>query len=182
MGFWNKIKQGFTQLTGGGGNIQLQVQNPQAKRGENLNVQITLNCTSQLSGKSINLEVAGLETIKYQVPVQNSTPAPTPAGTTTSTTTTTPTSTTPAPAPTVTTTMEDRTKTNQTYHNAVVVDASPVNMQQGESKQYNASIPIPATVQPTYEGTDAKHEWRVRAFLDVPMGADIDEDAEITVL
>ena len=165
MGFWNKVKQGFTQLTGGGGNMQLQVQNPQVKRGENINVMITLNCTSQLSGKSVNLEVAGQETIKYQVPV----PA-----------TTSPTAT--AQGASITTQMQEQTKMNQTYHNSVVVDAGPVNMQQGETKTYNASIPIPLTVQPSYVGTDAKHEWRVRAYLDISMGADIDEDVEITVL
>lgn len=165
MGFWNKLKQGFTQMTGGGGNMQLQVQNPQVKRGENLNVTIILNSTSQLSGKSVNLEVGGQETIKFQVPMQSTTSAA--AG---------------AQGAPISTQMQDQTKTSQTYHNAVVVDASPVNMHEGESKQYTASIPIPATVQPTYVGTDAKHEWRVRAFLDVPMGADIDEDAEITVI
>jgi hypothetical protein len=169
MGFWNKLKQGFTQLTGGGGNMQLQVLNPQVKRGENLNVTITLNCTSQLSGKNVNLEVAGQETVKFQVPV----PVPAPA-------TTSPAAS--AQGQSITTQLEDRSKTSQTYHNSVVVDAGPVNMQQGETKTYTASIPIPDTVQPTYTGTDAKHEWRVRAYLDVPMGADIDEDAEITVM
>ena len=178
MGFWNKLKQGFTQLTGGGGNMQLQVLNPQVKRGENLNVVITLNSTSQLSGKSVNLEVAALETIKYQVPVQSSTPAPV-STTPTATLGTTPA---PAPAPTVTTTMQDETRTNQTYHNSVVVDAAAVNMQEGETRQYNASIQIPDTAQPTYVGTAATHQWRVRAYLDVPMGSDIDEDAEIIVM
>ena len=165
MGFWNKLKQGFTQLTGGGGNMQLQVLNPQVKRGENLNVAITLNCTSQLSGKSVNLEVAGQETIKFQVPVPATT---SPAAT--------------AQGASITPQTQEQTKSSQTYHNSVVVDAGPVNMQQGETKQYNASIPIPATVQPSYAGTDARHEWRVRAYLDISLGADIDEDAEITVL
>ena len=165
MGFWNKLKQGFTQLTGGGGNMQLVVQNPQVKRGENLNVQITLNATAQLSGKNVQLEVGGLETVKFQVPVQSTTA---PAAN--------------AQGASIATEMHDQTKTNQTYHNSVVVDAGPVNMQQGETKQYNASIQIPETAQPSYTGTDAKHEWRVRAYLDVSMGADIDEDSEITVL
>ncbi|MGA7730178.1 MAG: hypothetical protein WCD37_02780 [Chloroflexia bacterium] len=165
MGFWNKLKQGFTQLTGGGGNMQLQVVNPQVKRGENLNVVITLNCTSQLSGKSVNVEVAGQESIKFQVPVPATT---SPAAT--------------AQGASITQQMQEQTKSTQTYHNSVVVDAGPVNMQQGETKQYNASIPIPETVQPSYVGTAARHEWRVRAYLDISMGADIDEDAEITVL
>ncbi len=165
MGFWNKLKQGLSQLTGGGGNMQLVVQNPQVKRGENLNVQITLNATAQLSGKNVMLEVGGQETVKFQVPVPATT---SPAAT--------------AQGASVATQMQDQTKTNQIYHNSVVVDAGPVNMQPGETKQYNASIQIPQTVQPSYTGTDAKHEWRVRAFLDVPMGADIDEDSEIVVL
>jgi hypothetical protein len=164
MGFWNKLKQGITQMTGGGGNMQLQLASTQVKRGENLNATITLNCTSQLSGKSINLEVMGVETVKYQVPVLS-----------TSTTTT-------AQGTSTTTEMQEETKDNQTYHSSVVVDPNPVQMNQGESKQWAASIAIPANVPPAYTGTDAKHVWHVRAYLEVPMGADIDADAEFIVL
>jgi hypothetical protein len=172
MGFWNKLKQGFGQLTGSSGNMQLVVQNPQVKRGENLNVQITLTATNQLSGKNVVLEVGGQETVKFQIPVPATTsPAASAQGASIATQSTS-----------IATEMQDQTKSNQTYHNSVVVDAGPVNMQLGETKQYNASILIPETVQPSYKGTDATHEWRVRAYLDVPMGADIDEDSEITVL
>ena len=52
MGFWNKVKEGFTQMTGGGGNMQIVLQNPKVKRGESLNVTITLNATAPLTGKS----------------------------------------------------------------------------------------------------------------------------------
>lgn len=165
MGFWNKLKQGLTQLTGGGGNMQLVVQNPRVKRGETLNVQITLNATANMSGKTVNLEVAAVETIKYKVPVPAATSAS--AG---------------AQGTSISNETRDETATNQMYHNAIIVDNGPVNMQQGETKQYNASIVIPENVQPSYVGYNASNAWRVRAFLDVPMGADIDEDVEITVL
>ena len=62
MGFWNKVKEGFTQMTGGGGNMQIVLQNPKVKRGESLNVTITLNATAPLTGKSVNVEVTGTET------------------------------------------------------------------------------------------------------------------------
>jgi hypothetical protein len=55
-------------------------------------------------------------------------------------------------------------------------------MQQGETKTYTASVPIPENVQPTYTGTDAKHTWHVRAYLDISMGADIDASAEFVVV
>src|SRR4051812_8738444 len=110
MGFWNKLKQGITQLTGGGGNMQLVVQNPKVKRGESLNVQITLNATAQLSGKSVQLQVMALETIKYKVPAQSTTaPAANAQGSS------------------LTTEMKDETSSNQIYQNAVLVDAGPVN-------------------------------------------------------
>src|SRR5215218_8295702 len=106
MGFWNKLKQGITQLTGGGGNMQLVVQNAQVKRGETLNVQITLNATNQLSGKNVILEVGGQETVKFQVPVPATT---SPAASAQGASITTPTA-------SIGTEMQDQTKSNQTYH------------------------------------------------------------------
>jgi hypothetical protein len=164
MGFWDKVKQGFTQMTGGGGNMQITLQNPQVKRGEALNVTITLNATAPLTGKSVNVEVTGIETIKYKVPVVSTTPGSSTQG---------------ALAPT--TQYNDETKDNQLFHTTVPVDGA-VSMQQGETKTYTASVPIPENVQPTYTGTDAKHTWHVRAYLDISMGADIDASAEFVVV
>lgn len=164
MGFWNKVKQGFTQLTGSGGNMQIVPQNPQVKRGEALNIAITLNATAPLTGKNVNVEITGVETIKYQVPVVSTTPGSSTQSSLSSTTQ-----------------YNNETKDNQIYHTSVPVDGA-VSMQMGETKTYTASIPIPENVQPTYTGTDAKHTWHVRAYLDISMGADVDASAEFVVL
>jgi hypothetical protein len=163
MGFWNKLKEGFTQMTGGGGNMQIVLQNPKVKRGEALNVTITLNATAPLTGKSVNVEVTGTETVKFQVPVVSTTPGSSTQG-----------------SLSTTTQYNDETKDNQIYHTSVPVDGA-VSMQAGETKTYTASVPIPESVQPTYTGTDAKHTWHVRAYLDISMGADIDASSEFTV-
>jgi uncharacterized membrane protein len=163
MGFWNKVKQGITQMTGGGGNMQIVLQNPQVKKGESLNVTITLTATAVLSGKSVNLEVNSVETVKFQVPVVSTTPGSSTQASLSSTTQ-----------------YNNETKDNQLYHGAVAVDGA-VSMQPGETKTYTVSIPIPANVQPTFAGTDAKHSWFAHAYLDVPMGADIDARADFTV-
>jgi hypothetical protein len=163
MGFWNKVKEGFSQLTGSSGNMQIVVQNPQVKRGESLNVSLTLNATAPLTGKSVNVEVTGIETIKYQVPVVSTTPGSSTQG-----------------SLSTTTQYNQETKDNQIYHTGVPVDGA-VSMQAGETKTYTASVPIPESVQPSYTGTDAKHTWHVRGYLDVSMGADIDASAEFVV-
>jgi hypothetical protein len=163
MGFWNKLKDGFTQMTGGGGNMQIVLQNPKVKRGESLNVTITLNATAPLTGKSVNVEVTGIETVKFQVPVVSTTPGSSTQG-----------------SLSTTTQYNQETKNNQIYHTSVPVDGA-VSMQAGETKTYTAAVPIPESVQPSYTGTDAKHTWHVRAYLDISMGADVDASAEFEV-
>src|SRR5206468_10500227 len=79
VGFFSKIKQGFSQMVGGTGNMQITVDKQQVERGGSVTVTALLSATGQLKGNSVNLEVTATETIKYQVPVVNTTQA-TPSG------------------------------------------------------------------------------------------------------
>lgn len=170
MGFFSKIKQGFSQLVGGTGNMQIQLDTQQAARGGTVNVSLTLNATGPLKGNSVNLELTGVETVKYRVPATNLTDSgsPTSGANRISLTTSS------------TDTVEE-TKDNQTYSNRQILDGTSFNMNQGETRNYSGAVQIPPTALPTYKGVDAVHVWKIRAYVDVPMGADIEAVAEVTV-
>ncbi len=177
MGFFSKIKQGFSQMVGGTGSMQITLDKQHVERGGSVTVTALLSATGQLKGNSVNLEVAATETIKYQVPVVSTTQA-TPSGSAASAGS-------PAMQAASTTStsteMTDETKDNQTYSNRQIVDGTPFVMNQGETRNYTGTVQIPQGVQTTYKGVDAVHVWKVRAYVDVPMGADIGAEAEITV-
>jgi hypothetical protein len=167
VGFFSKIKQGFSQLVGGTGNMQISLDKQQVERGGSVTVTAVLNATGQLKGNSVNLEITGTETIKYQVPVVNTNTGNTLGDT--SMTSVTPETT-------------EETKDNQTYTNRQVIEATSFVMNQGENHTYSGTVQIPQGVQPTYRGVDAIHVWKIRAFVDVSMGADIAAEAEVVVL
>jgi hypothetical protein len=163
MGFFSKIKQGFNQMVGNTGTMQITVDKQQAHRGETVEVTAVLTATNQVQIKSINFEVVATETIKYQVPVTNSSNT---SGTSTNFSTNT----------------TQETKDNQTYDNKQVINGVAFAMNQGETHTYTGTVQIPQVSQATYRGVDAVHVWKIRAFADVPMGGDIAAEVEINVL
>jgi hypothetical protein len=165
MGFFSKVKQGFSQLVGGTGHMQVSLDKMQVEKGGSVTVTAVLSATGQLKGNSVNLEVTGTETVKYQVPVVSTSSGTAGTSTTTSTTETT-----------------QETKDNQTFTNKQVIDGTPFVMNQGETRNYTGVVQIPLGVQPTYRGVDAVHVWKIRAYVDVSMGADIDGEVEVTVV
>jgi hypothetical protein len=165
MGFFNKLKQGFSQLTGGNGNLQMQLDKQQVERGGSVNISLTLNATGELKAKSVGVEITGTETVKMQVPVAAVTTSGTSSGT--------------FPSEQQT---EEQTQDSQTYTNQQILDGAAFQMNVGESKQYTGVVQIPQGVQPTYKGVNAIHIWKIRAYADVPMGADISAESEIIVL
>jgi sporulation-control protein spo0M len=154
----------FNRLIGGGGNMQLQLYNTEVKRGQSLTATVLLNCTSELKGRSINLEIKSVEQIHLDAPVASTVSSQNDGITIGGTQTTA------------------RTIINQIYHNLIVLDANPGVMQKGESKQFTATFTIPVNMPATYIGKDARHTWQIRAFLDIPMAVDIDVSSVITVL
>lgn len=162
MGFFSKIKNAVGNLTGGNGTMAIQVSNPKVRRGESISVNFTLTATGQLGARGVFVELVATEHVKLQVEKQ----AAATVGTTTSGGTYT----------------EEQTKDNETYRHVETIVATAVNMEQGTSNQYSATLQVPAEVQPTYAGVNAQHTWKVRAYADVSMGADIAAESVITVL
>ncbi|MFC2175017.1 hypothetical protein ACFLQ2_04100 [archaeon] len=50
------------------------------------------------------------------------------------------------------------------------------------AKDGTGKILIPADVQPTYNGKNASHVWKLRLVVDIAMGVDLKEIVELTVL
>jgi cell envelope opacity-associated protein A len=173
MGFWDKIKQGISQMTGNAGTMQLQLDRTELRRGESLTATFTLTSTSPFEARNVGIEITAAETVKYKVDVPNTTTTPPPAGNTAPTV---------APTTTTTITTEERTNTAETYRNQQVVENTPFKLNQGESRNYTATVQVPPTAQPTYAGPAATHIWKVRAYADVPMGGDPTAEIEIHVL
>src|SRR4051812_39449930 len=105
MGFLDRVKGAMSQMTGGAGNMQLQIEGFSFQRGQTLNFSAVLNATGPLKGKSVTVEITGEEQVKYEERVQNNTSS----GSTD-------------------TRYEQRTKTNQTYHYAQPVDPNAAQM------------------------------------------------------
>ncbi|HYP40686.1 MAG TPA: hypothetical protein VEX13_10040 [Chloroflexia bacterium] len=160
MGFFNKIKNTFNQMTGSTGNIQLRINKAQYARGESIDVAFTLYATGALKGKSVNIELVATERIKFQVPVQNTSSSSNSSWTRT----------------------EERTQEHQTYRHVEMLDAAGIQLNEGESREYTGTLRVPEVTQATYQGVNAQHTWQVRAFVDVPMGGDIDAETDIAVL
>jgi hypothetical protein len=159
MGFFNKIKNTFNQMTGSTGNLQLRIDKAQYARGEAIEVAFTVYATGALKGKSVNIELVATERIKFQVPVQNT------SGSDSSWTRN-----------------EERTQEHQTYRHVEMLEVAGIQLNEGESREFTGTLQVPMGMQPTYQGVNAQHTWKVRAFVDVPMGGDIDAETGITVL
>jgi hypothetical protein len=162
MGFFGKVKDAFGQLTGSTANVQMQLSTMQLKRGDSFNVSVTVNATGPFKAKGVNLEITGTEHIKFQVEVPDSIQ--------------------PTGSQIRSTHTEQQTKDNQTYQHRETLAVGEFQMNAGESKQYSGTLQVPEGVLPTYRGVDAQHTWTVRAFVDVPMGADPSAETELTVL
>jgi len=167
VGFFNKVKQSLSQLVGSTGNMQVSLDKQQVERGGSVTVTAVLTATGQLKGNSVNLELTATETVKYQVPVVNTTSTSSTASTATTSSTTETT---------------EETKDNRTYTDRRIIDPTPFVMNQGETRHYTGVIVIPTGQQPTYKGVDAVHVWMIRAYVDVSMGADIAGEAEVLVI
>ena len=55
MGFWDKIKQGISQMTGNAGTMQLQLDRTELRRGESLTATFTLTSTSPFDARSVGI-------------------------------------------------------------------------------------------------------------------------------
>lgn len=152
MGFFNKLKN----LVSKSAEVQMQVSEMQVRRGDSVKVLVTVNAVGQLDAKGVFLEITGYETVKYQYEAKID-------GSTTTRT-------------------ESGTKGNQTYSRRDPLVGERLTMNQGESRQFEGTVQIPPTAQPTYNGIDARHEWKIRALVDVPMGGDPDTETSIIVL
>ncbi|MEA2573172.1 MAG: hypothetical protein QOH93_470 [Chloroflexia bacterium] len=152
MGFFNKLKN----LVSKAAEVQMQVSEMQVRRGDSVKVVVTVNAVGQLDAKGVFLEITGFETVKYQYEekIQGSTMTRTASG----------------------------TKSNQTYSRRDPLLASRLTMNQGETRQFEGTVEIPPTAQPSYSGIDANHEWKIRALVDVSMGGDPDCETSISVL
>ncbi len=53
--------------------------------------------------------------------------------------------------------------------------AQPFTLGAGEKKSYSGRFRLPDNAQPTYEGTNVRHYWQIRARLDI-LGADPTSD------
>jgi hypothetical protein len=168
VGFFDKIKSAVGQLTGSNGKVTMQLSSQQVKRGDTINVTLQVNATGDLQAKGVHVELVGTEYVKYLYPESV---ADTGASATPGTT-----------AGTDTTRTVEGSQYNQTFRQQTPFSMAPLNMQEGQSQQFTGTIQVPANAQPTYLGVDARHTWKVRAFVDVSMGADPDTEIEILVI
>lgn len=160
------------RFTGGSGNIQMQLSKTQLARGESLAVSFTVTANDHLKSRGIHLQIIGEEEVKYQAPdmsAVNTALSQATSGNRQSTS-----------APSIP--MIDQTKQNQTYQHDDILDGNTFELQKGETRSYSGTVNIPANAAPTYSGTDARHTWTVRAYVDVPMGGDVEVTQEILVI
>jgi hypothetical protein len=139
------------RFTGGAGTIEMQLSGQQVRRGESVEVTLRLAATGPLSGKGVHLELVGEEEVRVRRHSTSSSAELT--GTTDS----------------------------RTYEQRFTLDPSELRLNAGEAREYRGTVQVPLAAQPTYRGVNATHTWKVRGFVDVTMGQDVDAEVEIEV-
>lgn len=154
MGFLSKLKNTIGQLAGTTANVQMQVSNMQAHRGDSIAVMIAVNATGQLTANGVFLELVGMETLEYEYEVTDSSSS---------------------------TSKRRGTKCNETYRQRDTLLAGGLVLNQGETRQFQGTIQIPHNALLSYNGVEARHEWKIRGIVEVSMGADPDCEIQIFV-
>ncbi len=144
MGFMDAIKSAVNYVTGGAAKIEVQVGSRTADGGFPVHIEAVAP-DADLKMQKVYVKVEGHETIRFKDRPHQNQPG--------------------QPATSMATNQHEHTETATTFE--LIIDVAPgTTMAKGQKYQWDTVMRLPADAQPTYNGKNATHEWRVYAALD----------------
>jgi hypothetical protein len=151
MGLMDKLKSAARFITGGGAKVHLEATNP--TKGTPFTVQVQAKVAdADLKIDKVYVKVRGVETVTVEVPKPQPQVSTQPKVATTTTTT---------PA------TEKVSRETATYDKEIAI-AGPQTLTAQQEYTWQGTVEIPANVLNTYNGVNAKHEWKLLAGLSAP--------------
>jgi hypothetical protein len=165
MGFFDKLKSVVNAVTGGAATVRLECE-PFASSGEELRVRVTATSTgAEIKSQGVFIDLIGTERVFIRGGM---------AATTGPTTTPTQshafgsqaaTSGGQFPSGSSSAAPADVNVSHTTFTQAFQI-APPLVLGPGETRQFEGAVRLPPTLQPTYAGHHARHDWQIRARLE----------------
>ena len=159
MGFWDSVKTAVDRVAGSSANVSLSMDPQFAVPGQTISVHITIkNGPAALDVRAVLLEVVSSEVIELPRTADWTNIIVDAAAASARS------------KPQRQTAPEVARHSETTFESKVTV-APGMKLSAGEERKFKGTFRLPANVQPSYQGKYAKHEWRLRARLDV-LGVD----------
>jgi hypothetical protein len=152
MGFMDTLKSVARSITGGGAKVHLEATNPTKGAAFTVQVQATV-ADADLKIDKVYVKVRGVETVTVEVPK----PQPQPQG-----------SAQPKVATTTTTPATEKVSRETATYDKEIAIAGPQTLTAKQDYTWQGTVEIPANVLNTYNGVNAKHEWKLLAGLSAP--------------
>jgi hypothetical protein len=161
MGFLDKLKEGVKKVadrvTGGYGKIELTMDKTEFSPGGQLSFSAVILATGELKAKRVLLRLRGTESCDFEYSIDEK------------------------DADDITQTRKVRqTHTEYTLDKEYELHGE-LSMKEGENLPIIQTITLPSDCKPTYMGIACKHQWTVVAEVDVPFGADLRSEKQITI-
>ncbi|WP_437528467.1 hypothetical protein WME79_45435 [Sorangium sp. So ce726] len=158
MGFWDSVRTTVDRVTGSAANVSLEMDPQFVVPGQTISVHITLkNGLAALDVRAVLLEVKSVEEIELPRNASWVNVLADAAAKSRS-------------QPRAQATSEVARHGETTFEAKVTV-APGMILTPGEERKFKGTFRLPLGVQPSYQGKYAKHDWRLRARLDV-LGVD----------
>lgn len=162
MGFLDKLKEGVKKVadkvTGGYGKLEMMIDRTEFTPGEQVSISLVVNATGELKAKRVLVRLRGVETISYEVPVEEK----------------------DASGNVINHRNEKKTLAAETLMKEYEVHGE-LNMTEGQTQPIIQFITLPQECKPTYMGINCTHQWTLEGEIDVPWGADVRAKRDITI-
>ncbi|WP_437649905.1 hypothetical protein [Sorangium sp. So ce362] len=154
MGFWDSVRTTVDRVTGSAANVSLEMEPQFVVPGQTISVHITIkNGPAALDVRAVLLEVKSVEEIELP---RNASWANVLADAAAKS----------GPKPRAQATPQVARHSETTFEAKVAVTPG-MTLSPGEERKFKGTFRLPIGVQPSYKGKYAKHDWRLRARLDV---------------
>lgn len=136
MGFMDKLKSAASAITGGSAKVELEIGEPSRERPFTVNVQAVVG-DKDVKIDKVYLKLFGEETVSMDVQVPKDG-----GGTKT----------------------EKKSNSATTYQQEIEL-AGAQTLSANQTYTWSGQVQLPANAKPTYQGVNAKHEWKLLAGL-----------------
>ncbi|HAA13529.1 MAG TPA: hypothetical protein DCE41_18285 [Cytophagales bacterium] len=142
MGLFDKIKQAANFVTGGGATVTISGLDQTITRGEEISITVHVTVKdANLNARKVYLEIRSRENLDLPNFRFND-----------------------EEGNYVTRSVNEQ---HESFHQEVVVMPTEMELEGGESYEWEGKFTIPESAQPTFHGKFIRHEWQIQAGIDV---------------